>query len=1046
MSSTIQEQNEQDVNNNNNDNSGKPQEQQVVKNVFSKQMKYIVKLQKNDFIVHAECLYLNEKYSEAKEYILKHYPPLCLETDQEVLALLGHIEIKRKQYDQAIKYFEQALIIPGNHTVYVKDSLGIAHYMINDYEASCKYFGEASNQDINNITYHLHFAYATQKMIENISFKLTKAKTKDDKAELHEELKMYKEQIKEEYSQILRIEPNHYETLLNYGVFEARDNHLEEAEKLFNSALSIREGDPTLYLNIGNIQLKYQKFKNAIDNYEKAIAIIGKQNTQLKLLIPYMVALYKMDKWVEVEQVARRILMLDKHNLKALAMLTKSLKENKHYEELTKIYNDIQNKVNYIDSKRDQNEKVPEGIKKIQKQLKQKTIELTHLKQFQKESDNNEQQQHNTNNNKKDKQRNSNSKQHNNSNNTGDSNDISINENELTKNDILSTYTPDKVYSIATSNYNKCNYIKAKTLYEKLLKAVPNYEHKQTIYEKLGDIHVKHLHNYKAAVSYYTEAININANEILHNKLGTCYECLNQYEPALNEYKKSYSLNPALILTTYHIGNVLAKMKHPDALEHLRTAYEYEKENVNILQAYSNELVHSTNPEHMQMGIDLLEKARTIYIGNVDILCSLAIGYERTHRLDDAINLLESCLSNALFANDKHKLLQLAYYYEKDNSYGKAVELFKSVLSIDEYDVDSLLHLGIIFNSAKEYKKAYKCFHTVISIEPTNAIANYGLGKIYQLKHENYNEAIKHYNTCIEHDPTNIKAYIQIGIIYLQTNNLSKAKTYLKKAYAIDKSNVECLVAIANVYHQLKEYKTCEKYLQKAYEINDSDINVLCSYGSVLFAMGKYKEAIRKYEKTLGYSKIADVHFNLGHCYFIIEKFDFAISHYISALKIKKNQANDTYYYYLACALIVVKRYNDAITALKCAIKINCKNGGYYYKLANVWLEIEKYSKVIKCVEKAEMLCKEQVNEYTKRDLNFLRYKAYVKLQSVSYDVCEKLILSLLNEDKNNVNYLEQYALLLESAKKYNEAKEVYMKIIGIDSNNQNALNGVERL
>jgi tetratricopeptide (TPR) repeat protein len=256
------------------------------------------------------------------------------------------------------------------------------------------------------------------------------------------------------------------------------------------------------------------------------------------------------------------------------------------------------------------------------------------------------------------------------------------------------------------------------------------------------------------------------------------------------------------------------------------------------------------------------------------------------------------------------------------------------VLSIDEYDVDSLLHLGIIFNSAKEYKKAYKCFHTVISIEPTNAIANYGLGKIYQLKHENYNEAIKHYNTCIEHDPTNIKAYIQIGIIYLQTNNLSKAKTYLKKAYAIDKANVECLVAIANVYHQLKEYKTCEKYLQNAYEINDSDINVLCSYGSVLFAMGKYKEAIRKYEKTLGYSKIADVHFNLGHCYFIIEKFDFAISHYISALKIKKNQANDTYYYYLACALIVVKRYNDAITALKCAIKINCKNGGYYYKLA----------------------------------------------------------------------------------------------------------------
>ena len=206
------------------------------------------------------------------------------------------------------------------------------------------------------------------------------------------------------------------------------------------------------------------------------------------------------------------------------------------------------------------------------------------------------------------------------------------------------------------------------------------------------------------------------------------------------------------------------------------------------------------------------------------------------------------------------------------------------------------------------------------------------------------------------------------------------------------------------------------------------------------------KEAIVKYEKAVGHSKIADVHFNLGHCYFIIEKYDFAISHYISALKIKKNQAKDEYYYYLACALIVVGRYNDAITALKCAIKINCKKGVYYYKLANVWLEIEKYSKVIKCIEKAELLFGQEENDYTKSDLNFLRFKAYVKLPTVNFEVCEKLILSLLKEDENNVNYLEQYGLLLESVQKNEEAKNVYTKIVSIDSNNKIALNGLKQL
>ena len=130
------------------------------------------------------------------------------------------------------------------------------------------------------------------------------------------------------------------------------------------------------------------------------------------------------------------------------------------------------------------------------------------------------------------------------------------------------------------------------------------------------------------------------------------------------------------------MGCVLAKMKNPEALKYLEMAYEREKENIDILQHYANELVQSEKEEDVNKGIEILEKAKDFYIGNVDLLCSLAIGYERKGRLDDAIALLEQANNYPAFFSDQYKLYQLAFYYEKNKNFSKAVEFFKSVLLI----------------------------------------------------------------------------------------------------------------------------------------------------------------------------------------------------------------------------------------------------------------------------------------------------------------------------------------------------------------------------
>lgn len=1016
---------------------------QISEDYYFKHFQKMVKVQKNDLIVKTENLYLEGKFREAEEFLLTNYPKIPLSIDQEALTLMGHIQIQLRQIDLAIEYFKRASAQRGKVGVFIKDSLGIAYFNKGIFDKSCTYFSEASNQEINNVIYHLHFAFASEKMVTQIKNQLKTELNQEVISKLEEEMKMHKEQTKEEYSHILRINADHYETLLNFGIFEAREGRLEEGEKLLTHALKIQSQDYILLLNLGNIHYKRQKYKLAIQYFEKAIAIFPEQSNCLKLLLPYMVALGKMECWVKLEKITKQVLLLDKKNMRALSLLTRSLKENHKYTELAHLYKKIKIKLKGVEHLySDRKDKPPDTLSKLRKKLKEKINEVNHFRKFKEEGIHELNQSGLDKNDYVPKIANINLDSAIVLGYTGKEAEEFIQKLQSDKNSI------ETLFNIAMIKFKEENYEKSEELFEQVLAKDPKYK-TQIIYEKLGDISLKEHNDTDRALEFFTKSLRINANEILFIKIGRCYEIKKMFDKALNEYKKAYEINPSLVWTFFHMGCVLAKMKNPEALKYLEMAYEREKENIDILQHYANELVQSEKEEDVNKGIEILEKAKDFYIGNVDLLCSLAIGYERKGRLDDAIALLEQANNYPAFFSDQYKLYQLAFYYEKNKNFSKAVEFFKSVLLINKSSIRSLLHLGVIFKTAKEYKKAFKCFRSVLEIEPNNSIANYGIARVYQIMGENDNDTIEHYLKCIKSDPTNIKAYIQIGIIYLKNKNLQKSQNYLNKAYEIDQKNILCLTALGNVYQEMKDLENAELYLKKAYYLDHNNVNTLCCYGDILFSLGKYDEAIKKYEKALKSIDIAEVHFNLAHCYYLVEQFDYAVSHYVSALKIKKNTRHD-YYYYLACALLASGRIKDSIKCFRCAIKLNDRKSYYYYNLGNAYYLYKKYVKAIKSIEKSVQIetiypskGKQALNM---KDLNFLLFKSYFSLPTINYDKCEGLIKGLIKEDPNNLEYLDYLASLQEKTNRTHEAIQTYKSIEKIDPNNENAKMSLSRL
>ena len=133
-----------------------------------------------------------------------------------------------------------------------------------------------------------------------------------------------------------------------------------------------------------------------------------------------------------------------------------------------------------------------------------------------------------------------------------------------------------------------------------------------------------------------------SGKELLLVKIGLCYEVLEDNDSALRYYKLAQKRNEDFVNPIFHIGCIYDKMnKSEEALEMLEIAYEKEKENVDYLQKYGDCLVKSDDEKKISKGILILEKGIEFFTGNIDIISSLAKGYEKQGRLKEAISLLE---------------------------------------------------------------------------------------------------------------------------------------------------------------------------------------------------------------------------------------------------------------------------------------------------------------------------------------------------------------------------------------------------------------------
>ena len=118
-------------------------------------------------------------------------------------------------------------------------------------------------------------------------------------------------------------------------------------------------------------------------------------------------------------------------------------------------------------------------------------------------------------------------------------------------------------------------------------------------------------------------------------------------------------------------------------------------------------------------------------------------------------------------------------------------------------------------------------------------------------KEKNFKEAIKNYENIIKIDPSIVFAYHNLGLIYVEIENIDLAKKNFLLAIKINPSFIYSYINLGILFQNEGQKEKAIECFEKIIEIDPKNISGYNNLGLVNASLGKYKKAIKNYLKTL---------------------------------------------------------------------------------------------------------------------------------------------------------------------------------------------------
>lgn len=161
----------------------------------------------------------------------------------------------------------------------------------------------------------------------------------------------------------------------------------------------------------------------------------------------------------------------------------------------------------------------------------------------------------------------------------------------------------------------------------------------------------------------------------------------------------------------------------------------------------------------------------------------------------------------------------------------------------------------------KDWVSNEQLFISGAAATPNNSRAISALGTVYRERGErstnqqeqlrNYQAAIQYYSKSIELYPQNMDSHYNLGVVYMNSNQLENAKVAFSNAIQIEPNYMNALNNLGVIYFNEQNYSAAEQYFLKCLQLNASFQNAHANLGAVYHNLGDRQKAEQYYRSAL---------------------------------------------------------------------------------------------------------------------------------------------------------------------------------------------------
>lgn len=340
-----------------------------------------------------------------------------------------------------------------------------------------------------------------------------------------------------------------------------------------------------------------------------------------------------------------------------------------------------------------------------------------------------------------------------------------------------------------------------------------------------------YLVNLKLAIQYLIENQPEKAMEILESldadiddpdyylTLGSCYSGLNEYDKAIDAYKKALEyLDPEDQDDMAHVASAFAELilcyqsakRMDDGIAYFNERIE---NNPHESESWSALADIYRRQNRLEEAIDHYEYALAIDPTHLWANIQLANCYYDLNRFQEAIDSLHEAVANHVETSIIHASLGDCYFQLQ--RYIDAKEEYHKALDLNEYLTEAWSGLGYIHSDLGDSQKAIQYFQKAFDLEPFNDDHLYNLAAEYRKTNE-LEKSLQCLLDIEKRQPADSDLYFFLGDLLADMGRMDEAICYLKIGLQRTHNHPSLLYLMAYLLLENEERQTALYYLEEA--------------------------------------------------------------------------------------------------------------------------------------------------------------------------------------------------------------------------------------